>query len=105
MGSEDLGVTPVVVEESRVEQSQRVTRSVPVVAGHVGRRNSLERERLQSQRREAVERLRLQAENRNARFAARRLPKDLPGEVLQYSHVEVSTDDSDNGGGGISPHT
>ena len=105
MGSEDLGVTPVVVEESRVEQSQRVARSVPVAAGHVGRRNSLERERLQSQRREAVERLRLQAENRNARFAARRLPKDLPGEVLQYSHVEVSTDDSDNGGGGTSPHT
>ena len=105
MGSEDLGVTPVIVEESRVEQSQRVARSVPVAAGHVGRRNSLERERLQSQRREAVERLRLQAENRNARFAARRLPKDLPGEVLQYSHVEVSTDDSDNGGGGTSPHT
>ena len=37
MESEDLGVTPVVVERSRVEQSRRVVQSAPVAASQVGR--------------------------------------------------------------------
>ena len=104
MGADELGVTPVTVEKTRLGQSQRVTQPVSAAAARVGKRNSFERERLQAERRVADERVRLQAEDRNARVAARGLPKeDLPREVLRYSRVEASTDDSDNAGEGTPP--
>ena len=101
MEADGLGVTPVTVEKVRVEQSRRVAPTASVPASRDGRRNLSERERLQAERRDAEERVRLQAERRNARVAARNLPR----EVLHYSHVEASTDDSDNVGEGTPPRS